>query len=89
MATTTINRSAPQADYRVNVYFQDGAVLTGILAALLFLTVTTSLDAAGHVTSMALLIPVTLGAILLGILMAYSRFDGFFALSHSMFTGLA
>ena len=89
MATTTINHSSVQADYRANVYFQDGAVLTGILAALLYLTVTTSLDAAGHVASMALLIPVTLGAILLGILMAYSRFDGFFALSHSMFTGLA
>ncbi len=26
---------------------------------------------------------------LLGYLMAFSRFDGFFALSHSMFTGLA
>src|SRR5690606_398630 len=45
--------------------------------------------AAGYVASMALLVPVTLGALFLGMLMSYSRFDGFFALSHSMFTGLA
>jgi transglutaminase-like putative cysteine protease len=30
-----------------------------------------------------------LGALVLGFLMSFSRFDGFFALSHSMFTGLA
>ena len=38
---------------------------------------------------MTLLAPVTFGTLLLGFLMAYSRFDSFFALSHSMFTGLA
>ncbi len=75
--------------YVDNVYFQDGMLLTGILAALLYLILGTALDAAGHVPSMALLLPVTLGAIAMGILMSYSRFDGFFALSHSMFTGLA
>ena len=72
-----------------NVYFQDGRALTGVLAALLYLVLATSLDAAGYVQSMALLIPVTLGALALAFLMSFSRFDGFFALSHSMFTGLA
>jgi transglutaminase-like putative cysteine protease len=89
MATTTFTQPSFPVRYRDNVYFQDGALLTGILATLLYLTVAVSLDAAGHVQSMGLLIPVTLGATVLGILMAYSRFDGFFALSHSMFTGLA
>ncbi|MCC6165895.1 MAG: hypothetical protein IT329_01585 [Caldilineaceae bacterium] len=78
-----------RARYTENVYFQDGRLLTGILTALLYLVLATSLDAAGYVSSMALLAPVTLGALLLGFLMSYSRFDGFFALSHSMFTGLA
>jgi transglutaminase-like putative cysteine protease len=89
MATTTLSRPPALAHYRDNIYFQDGALLTGILATLLYLTVAISLDAAGHVASMTLLIPVTLGAVGLGMLMSYSRFDGFFALSHSMFTGLA
>jgi hypothetical protein len=75
--------------YLQNVYFQDGVVLIGILTALLYLILATSLDAAGYVENMSLLVPVTLGALLLGFLMAFSRFDGFFALSHSMFTGLA
>jgi transglutaminase-like putative cysteine protease len=70
-------------------YFQDGLVLTSILVTLLYLILASTLDAAGHVESMTLLIPVTLGAVLLGGLMAYSRFDGFFSLSHSMITGLA
>ncbi|MCX6045325.1 MAG: hypothetical protein NT075_09435, partial [Chloroflexi bacterium] len=75
--------------YIDNIYFQDGMVLTGILAALLYLILAVALDAAGHVPSMSLLLPVTFGAIVMGVLMSYSRFDGFFALSHSMFTGLA
>lgn len=89
MATTTFTRSTSAAPYRENIYFQDGALLTGILTLLLYVTVAASLDAAGHVPNMGLLIPVVLGAAGLGILMAYSRFDGFFALSHSMFCGLA
>lgn len=89
MATTTLPHPTHLSRYRDNVYYQDGALLTGILATLLYLTVAASLDAAGHVPNMALLIPVTVGATLLGIFMSYSRFDGFFALSHSMFTGLA
>src|SRR5690606_40863106 len=78
-----------RASYRDNVYFQDGLVLTAILTALLYLILATSLDAAGYVRNMTLLVPVTMGALSLGFLMSFSRFDGFFALSHSMFTGLA
>src|SRR5690606_12301364 len=90
--TSTQPMTAPvtaRTRYSQNVYFQDGRLLTGILTGLLYLILATSLDAAGYVASMALLIPVTLGALTLGLLMSYSRFDGFFALSHSMFTGLA
>ena len=83
------NGSPRYGRYVDNVYFRDGQLLTGILSLLLYLIVATSLDAAGYVTNMALLIPVTLGAFVLGTLMSYSRFDGFFALAHSLFVGLA
>ncbi|MEM7129247.1 MAG: transglutaminase domain-containing protein [Chloroflexota bacterium] len=76
-------------DYGLNVHFEDGKLLTGILVSLLYLVVAVSFDAAGYVTSMGLLFPVTLGALLLGFLMSFSRFDGFFAVSHSMFVCLA
>ncbi|MEZ4659467.1 MAG: transglutaminaseTgpA domain-containing protein [Caldilineaceae bacterium] len=79
----------PRFAYAHNLYFQDGVLLTTILAGILYLIVAVSLDAAGYVKNMSLLVPVTMGAFVLGVLMAYSRFDGFFALSHSMFTGLA
>ncbi len=75
--------------YAQNVYFRDGLLLTGILVGLLYLILALSLDEAGYVRDMFLLVPVTLGAMILGTLMAFSRFDGFFAFSHSMFTGLA
>src|SRR3954464_4082864 len=75
--------------YLENIYYQDGVVLIAVLTALLYLILATSLDAAGYVENIAVLVPVTLGALALGFLMAFSRFDGFFALSHSMFTGLA
>lgn len=75
--------------YAQNIYFEDGLWLTGILSALLFLTVAASLDAAGYVPSLGLLLPVAFGAIAMSLLMAYSRFDSFFAFSHGMFTGLA
>jgi transglutaminase-like putative cysteine protease len=88
--TTLSARSTPISPrYSNQVYFRDGQLLTGVLASLLYFIVATSLDAAGYVQSMAILIPVTAGALALGFLMSYSRFDGFFALSHSMFTGLA
>jgi transglutaminase-like putative cysteine protease len=94
MAQTTQPASPPPAaarrfHYRESVYFQDGYWLNAILTALLYLILAAALDAAGHVQSLAVVIPVTAGAYLLGLLMSFSRFDGFFALSHSMFVGLA
>lgn len=76
--------------YRFNVYFQDGLLTTALLAALLYLTLATSMDAAGHVTEgMGLVVTVTLGAVVLGALTSFSRFDGFFAMTHALFAGLA
>lgn len=75
--------------YADSVYFQDGQWLMGLLAAALYLILAASLDAAGHVNNLSIVVPVTAGAFMLGLLMSYSRFDGFFALSHSMFVGLA
>lgn len=75
--------------YTNNLYFQDGVVFSTILVGLLYLLVAASLDGAGYVKAMGLLYPVTLGAIAVSLLMAYSRFDSFFAFSHGMFTGLA
>ncbi|MDQ3249031.1 MAG: DUF3488 and transglutaminase-like domain-containing protein, partial [Chloroflexota bacterium] len=85
----TITSPAPTYTSRYAIYFEDGRWLIGILAALLYLVLALALDVAGHVPDLSLLLPVTLGAIVLATLMSYSRFDGFFALSHSMFTGLA
>lgn len=88
MATATATKS--QYKYVDNVYFQDGLWITGILSGLLFLVLAVSLDAAGHVgEGMGTVVPVALGAILLGTLMSFSRFDSFFALSHALFVGLA
>ncbi len=75
--------------YRDNVYYQDGHIVTAILASLLYLLVAVSLDAAGYTDQMSILVPVTAGALVLGLLMSFSRFDGFFAMSHSLFTGFA
>ena len=75
--------------YRDNVYYQDGYIVTAVLAALLYLLVAVSLDAAGYTENLPILVPVTGGAVLLSLLMSFSRFDGFFAMSHSLFTGLA
>ncbi|MBI3960755.1 MAG: hypothetical protein HY328_18240, partial [Chloroflexi bacterium] len=70
------------------VFFQEGRIVTFLLLGLLYLLLALSLDAAGWVSGMGLLVPVVLGALTLGTLMAYSRFDGFFMLSHSLATGL-
>lgn len=70
------------------VYFQEGRGITFVLLGLLYLILAISLDVAGWVSGMGLLVPVVLGALFLGTLMAYSRFDGFFMLSHSLATGL-
>ena len=75
--------------YSDNVYFQDGHVVTAILTILLYMLVAVSLDAAGYAENMSLLVPVTVGAAILGLLISFSRFDGFFALSLSLFTGFA
>lgn len=97
MATSTATPTAPATvgptgrafQYIHNLYFQDGVVFSTILVALLYLLVAASLDGAGYVKGMGLLYPVTFGAIAVSLLMAYSRFDSFFAFSHGMFTGLA
>ena len=89
MSAYASERAAPGARYAENIYFQDGKAVTAILVGLLYLLLAVSLDAAGYVESLAVLFPVTLGAFVLGVFMSASRFDGFFALSHSMFTGLA
>ncbi|GIV75170.1 MULTISPECIES: transglutaminase TgpA family protein [Caldilinea] len=93
LASATAHQRAHQRThrhrYRDNVYFQDGYWLTAILTGLLYFILAMALDAAGHVASMSVVIPVTAGAFGLGLLMSFSRFDGFFALSHSMFVGLA
>src|SRR5690606_16953912 len=76
--------------YTHNVYFQDGLWLTGVLGALVFIVLAVSLDAAGHVSSgMGTVVPVTFGALVLGALMSFSRFDSFFAFLHALFVGLA
>ncbi|MGB5049766.1 MAG: transglutaminaseTgpA domain-containing protein [Caldilineaceae bacterium] len=70
-------------------FFQEGRTLIFILFGVLNLLLALSLDAAGWVADMNLLVPVVFGALVMGTLMAYSRFDGFFMLSHSLATGLA
>ena len=82
--------SRPRFRYLNNVYFQDGLAATTLLSAFLFLVLAAAMDAAGHVpTGMGMVLPVTFGAVVLGALMSFSRFDSFFALSHALFTGLA
>ena len=83
------NRQARPHRYRDNIYFQDGHLLTILLTLLLYLIVAVSLESAGYVDNMSLLLPVTVGAFASGLLMSFSRFDGFFGLSHGLFTGLA
>lgn len=86
--TTEMPVSA-RSRYAANLYFRDGVALSATLASLLYLLLAVSLDAAGYVESLAVLVPVTIAALVVGFLMSYSRFDAFFSLSHSMFTGLA
>lgn len=96
MATLTspLSPTAPSADrpstrrrnrYTDNVYLQDGLIVIGILSALVFLIVAVSMDAASYVDDMTVLLPVTAGAIILGLLMSFSRFDAFFALSQPLY----
>ncbi len=82
---------APEEHYiaQTPFFFQEGRLLIFVLFGLLNLLLAISLDVAGWVAGMNLLVPVVLGGLLMGTLMAYSRFDGFFMLSHSLSTGLA
>lgn len=80
----------PVHRYTDSVYFQDGLLVTGILSGLIFTILALSLDAAGHVSQgMSIVVPTAIGAVVLGTVMSFSRFDNFFALSHALFTGLA
>lgn len=89
MTANATGQPTPRARYADNIYFRDGTTVNAILVVLLYLLLAISLDAAGYVRNLSILAPVTLGAFALGFLMSMSRFDGFFALLHSMFTGLA
>jgi transglutaminase-like putative cysteine protease len=86
-------QTPPQSDQEIPehswVFFQEGRTAIILLLGFLYLLLAFSLDAAGWVNNMAILVPVTLGAVAMGTLMAFSRFDGFFMLSHSLSTGLA
>jgi transglutaminase-like putative cysteine protease len=75
--------------YADSVYFQDGLWLTILLTGALYIVLAAALDAAGYMEGLAIVVPVTIGAFAVGLLMSYSRFDGFFALSYSMFVSLA
>ena len=81
----------PEEHYVSNApfFFQEGRVLIFVLFGLLNLLLAISLNVAGWVADMRLLVAVVLGGLVMGTLMAYSRFDGFFMLSHSLSTGLA
>ena len=70
MSADATRRATPRARYAENIYFQDGNAVTAILVALLYLLLAMSLDAAGYVRDLAVLLPVTLGAFVLGFLMS-------------------
>ena len=55
------------------VFFQEGRTAIILLLGFLYLLLAFSLDAAGWVNNMAILVPVTLGAVAMGSLMAFSR----------------
>ncbi len=72
-------------------YFREGRATTLLLLGAIYLILALSLNGAGWTgaMSMGLLVFVVLGALALGALMAFSRFDSLFMLSHSFTTGLA
>ncbi len=70
------------------VYFQDGALLTGLLTAALYLLLAATLAVDHHAATLPLFGLVAVSAWVLGLLMAYSRFDGYFAFSYSIVAGL-
>ncbi len=72
-------------------YFREGRVITLLLLGGIYLILALSLSAAGWTgaMSMSMLVAVVLGALAMGALISFSRFDSFFMLSHSFATGLA
>ncbi|MCY4091904.1 MAG: transglutaminaseTgpA domain-containing protein [Caldilineaceae bacterium] len=72
-------------------YFHEGRVITLLLLGAIYFILALSLSGAGWTGTMRMemLIFVVAGAIAMGSLMAFSRFDSFFMLSHSFATGLA
>ena len=72
-------------------YFREGRLVTLLLLGLIYVILALSLSNAGWTgsMSMSMLITVVLGALTLGALISFSRFDSFFMLSHSFATGLA
>lgn len=71
-------------------YFREGRTVTLLLLGAIYLILALSLSAAGWTSAMNMwmLLFVVLGALAMGALMAFSRFDSFFMLSHSFATGL-
>ena len=72
-------------------YFREGRVITLLLLGVIYLILALSLSSAGWTgaMSMSMLVTVVLGALAMGALISFSRFDSFFMLSHSFATGLA
>jgi len=72
-------------------YFREGRLITLLLLGFIYVILALSLSNAGWTgaMSMSMLIAVVLGALAMGALISFSRFDSFFMLSHSFATGLA
>ncbi len=72
-------------------YFREGRAVTLMLLGFIYLILALSLSSAGWTgaMNMSMLIAVVLGALAMGALISFSRFDSFFMLSHSFATGLA
>ena len=72
-------------------YFREGRLVTLLLLGFIYVSLALSLSNAGWTSamSMSMLVAVVLGALTMGALISFSRFDSFFMLSHSFATGLA
>lgn len=72
-------------------YFREGRAVTLLLLGFIYLILALSLSSAGWTgaMNMSMLVAVVLGALAMGALISFSRFDSFFMLSHSFATGLA
>ncbi len=86
--------AATPVDARVDAavaYFREGRLVTLLLLGFIYVILALSLSNAGWTSamSMSMLVAVVLGALTMGALISFSRFDSFFMLSHSFATGLA